>query len=319
MLQFNHFGQPPVNPIRKFWQTYTTFPDRIFVMLVSFGVIVTVILVAFNQLDFHFTTVPVFATNIPSISITSGILTLAFSTFCLFYGMFIRTKLPRSSTFIWGMGLLFWTVFIDLIWANGLQATPFSPIDNTLVKIDQWMGINTPAMMAWTHNHPHIHHALNFIYDSISLELILIPLSLAIFNARKSLGIFFIAQLFSYFIGGMIYYFFPTMAPSGILHSPYFSLAEHDTSMRFYQVHHFLKVTTAKGGLIAFPSFHVIWAILLTYACIGKKIIFYPMLCYNLILMAATVFLGWHYFTDVTGGFILGLGAIFFAEWVYRQ
>ncbi|MCX7121446.1 MAG: phosphatase PAP2 family protein [Gammaproteobacteria bacterium] len=307
-----------MKPIKKFWQEHTIFPDRVFLMLAAFGIIASATLMTVNQLYFHFTFTPLFATNIPLISLTSGFFSLAFSTFCLIYGITIQNEYPRSSTFIWGMGLFFWTIFINLVWASALQTTPFPPIDDTLVKIDQWMRISTTDLMAWTHTHPHIHHMLNFIYASIILELIFIPITLAIFNARKALGIFFIAQLFSFFIGGAIYYFFPTMAPSGVLHSPYFSLAEHDTSMRFYQVHHFLKVTSAKGGLIAFPSFHVVWVILLTYACVNKKIIFWPLLCYNLILIASTVFLGWHYATDVIGGFILGIGAIVFAEWVYR-
>lgn len=305
-----------IKSARYFFKQYTTFPDRVFLALIAYGFIFGVVLIFLNKLDFHFTTVLLFMTHIPSINWLKTIGLFIFGTIFLFYGMYIREESPRSSTFIWGLGLFFWSVFVNLVCTNGLQSTPFPPIDDTLVKIDQWIGINTPAIMAWTHNHPHIHHMLNTFYDILTLELLFIPIFLALFNARKAIGVFFIAELSSFFVGGAIYYFFPTMAPSGVFHSPYFSIAQHDTSLRFYQVHHFIQCTAADGGLIAFPSFHVIWAILLANACRAKKIFFYPMICLNIIIIASTVLLGWHYFADVIAGFILAFGGIIFAEWV---
>ena len=68
--------------------------------------------------------------------------------------------------------------------------------------------------------------------------------------------------------------------------------------------------------MIAFPSFHVTWAILLTYACRAKKIFFYPVALYNLILIISTVLLGWHYAMDVIGGVVLAIAGIAAGEWV---
>ncbi|EKD77869.1 MAG: hypothetical protein ACD_42C00141G0001, partial [uncultured bacterium] len=165
--------------------------------------------------------------------------------------------------------------------------------------------------------HPFVHSIFHFTYESLVFELLGIPILLTIFGAQKQLGIFYIAQLSSLFIGNFIYYFYPTMAPSGVFHSPYFTAAQHDTSLRFYDVHHYIKFTTTEGGLIAFPSFHVVWAILLTNCCRAKKIFFYPVAIFNIVLIISTVFLGWHYFTDVIGGIVLAIIAIMFANWVY--
>jgi membrane-associated phospholipid phosphatase len=200
--------------------------------------------------------------------------------------------------------------------ANGVQTTPCTPIDPLLVTIDRWMGINTTTLKSWTHKHPDFHYLFNAIYEKLAFEIIAILFFLTVFNRRRELSVFYIAQMSSMIIGCAIYYFFPTMAPSGIIHSPYFSHAQHDTSLRFYQLHHFLKITSQDGGLIAFPSFHVIWAILLTNTCRAWKIIFYPVACFNSILIISTVFLGWHYATDVIAGFVLAIAAILFANWV---
>ena len=305
--------------ITVFFQKYTTFLDRLFLSFVALGLLLTGLLFSLNTFDFHFTMVSFFPDHLPKISLLQGAFTFLLGFIFLFYGLYIRFESPRSSTFLWGIGLFFWAAYINFVFANALQATPFPPIDHELIKIDQWMGINTPAIMAWTYNHPFFHRVFNFTYDFIAIELVAIPVTLALCNARRALGLFFIAQFFAFFIGCAIYYFFPTMAPSGVFNSPYFSPAQHDTSIRFFEVHHYLKVTASDGGLIAFPSFHVVWAILLTYACRGKKIFFYPVACFNLILIASTVFLGWHYFTDVIGGFVLAIGAIVFAEWAYKK
>lgn len=299
--------------IHAFSRNYATFPDRLFIMFITTGTVLGSLLSLLNDLEFHYTTVLLFVTHITNISWVNATLTVFFGTFFLLYGLYIREESPRSSTFILGLGFFSWTLFTNLIFVNGLQATPFPPIDHLLVTIDQWMHINTPAIMAWTHHHPPIHHALNFIYMSLICELVGIPILLSIFETNQSLCVFYISILIAMFLGGVIYYFFPTMAPSGVFHSPYFSIMQQDTSLRFYEVHHFLKVSTSEGGLIAFPSFHVIWAILLTYPWRNRKIIFYPLACYNVILIASTVLLGWHYFTDVIGGIIVAAVSVLFA------
>ncbi|PIZ04659.1 MAG: hypothetical protein COY58_02590 [Gammaproteobacteria bacterium CG_4_10_14_0_8_um_filter_38_16] len=305
--------------VTSFYKAHVTFSDRIFLAFVTFGLISGISLLLLNRFDFHYTAIPLFLPNVPFLSIIQVVLSLLFGCALLIQGMYTRLLSPRSSCFMLAMGFFFCALLINLLFATALQSTPFPPIDQTLAKIDQWMGIDTPSIMAWTHHHPHLHHLFQTAYHSLILQLILSPFLLGLFNTRKSLSVFFIAEVSTFLIGGFIYYFFPTTAPSGIFHSPYFSIAQHDTSMRFYDLHHFLKVPTDKGGLIAFPSFHVVWAILICYAWINKKIIFYPLVFFNLIVIASTVFLGWHYFTDVIGGGVLAIAGIVFAEWAWKK
>lgn len=305
--------------LKNFFKQHVLFSDYIFMALIAIGFLFSVILFSLNDFDFHYTTITLFAGYITSLSWIKCIFAIILAFIFYFYGLSIRHLYPRSATFIWGVGLYFWTLMLNVFLTNGLQATPFSPIDNTLVKWDQWIGINTPALMAWTYAHPHLHKLFVHAYDFLGYELAFIPLVLMMCNARKAMVIFFIAELSSFLIGALIYYFFPTMAPSGVFHNIRFSAAQYNTSLRFYEVHHFLKIHSTEGGLIAFPSFHVIWAILLTNAVRAKKLFFYPLACVNATLIAATVFLGWHYFVDVIAAAILALLAIAFAEYVYRR
>lgn len=304
--------------IRRFYQNHMTLIDRVFAGLIIAGLLSSGALLLLNDLDFHYPTMLLFATHVTSISWLQATGITLLGLIFLFYGMFIQIESPHASTFIWGVGLFFWCALTNIIVVNSIQSTPFSPIDNTLEKIDQWMGVDTPALMSWTYHHPSIHQILHKVYNSLMIELLGIPVLLTIMCARKSLVIFYLALFITLYVGCAIYYFFPTMAPSGILHSPYFSAAQHDTSLRFYDVHHYIRATTTEGGLIAFPSFHVIWAVLLTNACRSKKIFFYPMIIFNLVLIASTVLLGWHYLTDVFGGVILAIIGIIIAEWIFQ-
>lgn len=302
-----------------FYRHHMNFADRIFVGLIAFGLIVGAGLNLLNDVDFHYPTILLFATHVTSISWVQAVIVTFLGFIFLFYGMFIQAESPRASTFIWGMGLFFWCALTNIIICNGIQSTPFPPIDSYLVKMDQYMGVNTPALMSWTYHHTDIHRVLHAVYNYLIIELLGIPTILTIFCARKQLTIFYIAMFSTLYVGCIIYYFFPTMAPSGILHSPYFSTAQHDTSMRFYDVHHYIHTTVTDGGLIAFPSFHVVWAILLTNACRAKKIFFYPVALFNLILIISTVLLGWHYVTDVIGGMVLAIAGLIFANWVWKR
>lgn len=315
--------------MRRPQSLFYTFLNRInYTDYALFYLIITILLTAFtfilvNTLDFHYPS----GISLGNQQIDWQSLNLFFwnaigpSLAFLFYGIYIRETYPHAATFLWGTGFLPLCLLTSMIIGGAIQTTPFSPIDLSLVKIDHFFGINTPLLMAWTHAHPRLHHLLTDVYYSLALELFAVPILLTILCQRKPLTLFYLAQLSCILIGTCLYYFFPTMAPSGVLHSPYFTAAQKGTSLHFYELHHYLKNTVdqAKSGLIAFPSFHVIWAILLTNALRSIKPLFYPAIIWNSILIVSTVLLGWHYFADVVGGVVIACVGILFANGVYAK
>jgi len=297
--------------IQLFFTRYVTFPDRVILTLLLIGASITATL---NALNYFYWQLPAsnWGYELPLLGVGAVMI------FFIAWGMYVKDISPRGSTALWGCGFYFWSFLITTAMTQSVQATPFSPIDAQLVKADAWFGVDLPMLMAWTHAHPFLHHWLTKIYYSMVTELLLIPIILICLNARRTLSIFFIAILTSFFVGALIYYFFPTMAPSGIFHSPYFTKAQYHTSDAFFQVHHHLKITASDGGLVAFPSFHVIWASILTYCCRIKKYFFYPALIFNTLLILATLLLGWHYLMDVLTGIALAMIAIYIAETILK-
>ena|SRR3990167_10972140 len=242
---------------------------------------------------------------------------------CIFalsiFAVYVQRASPFPAYVIQTYGMIFAAALSFEILVTGIQYTPFPTIDLFLVKVDQFLGFSTPALISWTAKHSVIKEIFTIAYNFLGIELIAIPFLLPFFKNKEALSVFFMAILIAFLVGTTIYYFFPTASPVSVLHSQYFSADEHDTSLKFYQIHHYKTTITDGGGMIAFPSFHVIWAIILTYATKTKRWLFIPLMVVNAVLIVSTLFLGWHYLTDVFAGFILAGASIATANFIYHR
>jgi len=68
-------------------------------------------------------------------------------------------------------------------------------------------------------------------------------------------------------------------------------------------------------GLVSFPSFHTILALLLIYVMRGTGIFFIITLVWNIGIITTTPFDGAHYLVDIIAGGLVMLGAIHFIRW----
>jgi hypothetical protein len=209
-----------------------------------------------------------------------------------------------------------------LILTAGIQVTPFAAVDHQLLHFNQMLGFNQKHFMALIHSYPLLHSILMAAYSSLTYQLLILPLLMAYLMREREVKVFLLAMLIVYPIGGLIYYFFPTTTPSVVIHSPYFIDDQYIEFLRFYQVHHHLKLTVdayAGTGLITLPSFHVIWSIFLTYMVRNKKWLFYPLLVWNSFLILSTVALGCHYLIDVIVAAIIAVGVLSVTEYLYYR
>lgn len=188
---------------------------------------------------------------------------------------------------------------------NAVQLTPFPPIDQAIVTLENYFHIQLKEVLVWTHNHPQLMQILVTIYDSLPYQMSIIPLILIFSYRIQLLREYYFLLLCTTLLGFSFYYFFPTTAPASIIDSPLFSQAQQDTGLKFNQLHHYIIPITNDGGLIAFPSFHTIWAILCVYLLQEWVIPCLFLLGINILLLFSCVLLGWHYPSDILGGFIV--------------
>lgn len=236
------------------------------------------------------------------------------------YAIHVRDHSPHLAYVIKILAFYFLITLVVGIYDTGIQYAPFPRIDTLLVNADQHLNFNTVALIDWTSAHKFIKKCLGYSYDSLYLQLPLLLPFLAILKEKKSVNYFLVAIVISTIIGGMMYYFFPTGGPASVLHSRHFITEEHATYTKFFAVHHHIPLSHYKmglmsaGGLIAFPSFHVVWAVLLSYLCINRKWLFYPVALLNLVMIASTLLLGWHYLIDVIAGVLLAWVSLYGAQ-----
>lgn len=192
-----------------------------------------------------------------------------------------------------------------IIFSTGaIQYTPFKVIDNEIVTVEHYLHLHLESIISWTNSHSLVHLIAGITYDSLEGQIIFLPILVIIARQYDVAYEFCFLVLTTWLIGASIYFFFPTAGPASVIDSPYFELSQRATGLKFWQLHHYIQPTSADGGLIAMPSFHVIWAWLLVYLLRPWRFAFSLLLVINSTMMASCVLLGWHYFLDVAGSFI---------------
>ncbi|MFI5345988.1 MAG: phosphatase PAP2 family protein [Elusimicrobiota bacterium] len=222
-------------------------------------------------------------------------------------GLWIREREPRKAFALIDGGYYALVMIASAALVTGIQYTPFPPIDATLARWDAALGYDTVAVLARVAAHPHLRFVLNRAYESTDLLLFLAPLPALWKDDRRVLRVYLHAVVYTFLAGSLFYYFFPSSGPASFFQSPHFLPVQRATSMKFIQVHARLPVTTYLGGMIAFPSFHVAWSVLVTYAALPDRRLFRAAAAWNALVIASTVILGWHYVVDVPSGILLAV------------
>lgn len=199
-----------------------------------------------------------------------------------------------------------------------LLDTPHVLIDKQLAQFDQVLGFDFPAFLKWFCRYPFAQKFFQFFYGSL-IWLILASFFVAPLVAQqKTRDLTMMLYVFTFLIGMIIYYFWPAIGPFYAYPQLHYSSAElavlHEVlAVRDHQmIHMFL------GGIISFPSFHVIWALIGAYAFKDKKYLYIPALFWAILIMVSTLTTGWHYLADVLAGTLLMVLALAFVKVIYN-
>lgn len=237
----------------------------------------------------------------------------------LFWGAFFSSSwlkmFPRAAYLLKSYCLYFLAFFAFLVMLNGVQYTPFPTVDIFLGAADHVLNIQEPLLMNWAYAHPILLTILKMAYNSLIFQWLLMPLILFILRKKQQFHFYLVTSLLAYLIGAAIYYFFPSIGPASIYSDKHFTQAQIDTVVNFKEIHQYLMVTTFDGGMIAFPSFHVLWSVITVYTLRKTPAAFFaPILVLNVIAIVATLFLGWNYAIDILCGIFVGLISIYIAH-----
>lgn len=211
----------------------------------------------------------------------------------------------------------FVTSFIVLMYAVATLARPL--VDRQLAAFDAWCGITAPAMRQWADVHPLFNLLLNFAYDTLLYQTALVLIVLGLGNDRAALEKFLVSFMLAAMISLGLFAIFPADGPFVTYgFAPSLDQAQfldHFRAMR--EGTRTLATYRGAEGLITFPSFHVAWAIVITWSLRRRRRpLFVGVLALNLLVVASTMTTGWHYFADVLGGAAVATAAIAVASFL---
>ena len=180
--------------------------------------------------------------------------------------------------------------------------------DSAFAGIDRSLGFNVPALMEWAARCGWAGTLLNKSY-ALLLPLLLLAIFLPALAGRERLNpqnsSLRIASLlrsrFRYLRSSLLsdlraIYHFPARPDQRQCESLLLALRGSGA---------FLVMPGQDAGIMCFPSFHVIWAVLSVRALWGFRRLRVPVSVLAGLISASTMTTGWHYFVDVLGGLVV--------------
>lgn len=173
--------------------------------------------------------------------------------------------------------------------------------DDLFVNMDHALGFSVPGIMAWMSKHRSVSVVLNDSYPLLTYLIVSAALVPALAGKREAAQRFLIAVTISFLIAVPVFTLLPGIGPW---------VGYHFTASADQKVCEAAIMALRSGsesrpnGIICFPSFHVIWAILSAVALWSIKPLRVPSSILAVLIVASTVTTGWHYVSDVLAGFV---------------
>jgi membrane-associated phospholipid phosphatase len=205
-------------------------------------------------------------------------------------------------------------------------ALPFPFQDTNLLAIDNALGIDRHAYIDFFSRRPWLYNAVTLAYFTLMPQFVFVPLVLFFKNQPQRLQQFAFAAGVSLLVTVAISVFTPSITTIYLdlglpLHAeiprPLYTPVPTLQALRSgapYWID-----LGALEGLISFPSFHTVGALLFIWALWTVPYVRWIALAINAGLIAATPFIGAHYFIDLAGGAIVALLAIAAAHQLNRR
>jgi len=231
-------------------------------------------------------------------------------------GYFICLAAPLTLVAYWqarqrldmreGALALMWavTVLFSVLLAVDVCGRADMPLqDANLVRIDQALGVNVPALAQWA-----VHHALGRAINATYSLLVsfLLPLAIlapALFGRWIAARELVAGNLVATIIGFAAFAAFPAIGPWYGYHLPPPGPGQAACQAELLLLRAPGAFSPHTAGIVCFPSFHVVWAMLCARALSTFRLLRIPVTLFAGVIVLSTLTTGWHYFVDVLGGF----------------
>jgi PAP2 superfamily len=214
-------------------------------------------------------------------------------------------RFPKAVEILFYVSLYHIFVFFSIQLTYHCIAVGYTLQDKALYRADAAIGFDWLSWANFLSAHPLLLKLTNWGYTSYAWQpLVIMPL-LAILKPRKGNAELFLSLLFAMVLTLIITAFVPAIGPADALGF------RPEPAPVIRALHASPTAQTLKYmGVVTFPSFHTIMAILFTFACRDMRFTFPAAVCLNLIMLVSVPHSGDHYLVDMIAGAIVAVTAI---------
>lgn len=177
--------------------------------------------------------------------------------------------------------------------------------DAVFGRVDQALGVSVPAIAAWADHHwlgAVINRSYPWLLPLLAVSCFAPPLLGKMKQARE----FLLGNLIAFAVGVPLFALLPAVGPWYYYHlAPNPAQASCWAQLLSLRLPGPYLFQDQAAGVVCFPSFHVVWAILCAAALWGFRPLRIPVALLSAMIIASTLTTGWHYFSDVLGGIVV--------------
>ena len=230
----------------------------------------------------------------------------------------LATVLTSASDFFYSLTQLL-LIVPPMITLSYLAASLNLPlVDGALMRVDETLYYDWPAVSAWTSSHPWLLTTLLVAYMTILWQPFLVLFVTSVNRPGSANSEFIWAFLLSAFIASVISGVLPALGYEGVIGAP------HIDVLREIRAGAWTTLDINKvDGIVTYPSFHAALGVVFIYGTWRIRWAFWIFLPLNIVLIISTPTVGGHYLVDVIAGILVAAVAIALTRriraWTARQ
>ena len=214
-------------------------------------------------------------------------------------GILYSRRSPRLSAAMQVLAL--WTAFtlLGVVLSYLCGRSPCALQDATFARLDRSLGFDWLAWLKWTRAQPGLATLLGLAYDSLLLQAAVTGVTLALADDRRRLADFFWVAFAACLVTSLVSFLLPAL---GLSVAYGIKPAWLDNLELLRSSRPIVISTATMTGVIQFPSYHTVLAILLIRAWGGRGCISAAVAGLDLLMIVSTLSIGGHYLVDDVGG-----------------
>ena len=191
-----------------------------------------------------------------------------------------------------------------LIYLAASAGAAFPMRDDTLEYFDSMLGFDWYSVSYWLNKHPLLDGFLLRTYTSLNIQTPLVLAFGSVLHPGQRNSEFIALSLVSILITLLVFLFIPAVGMIGKYNTDFLvRLLDIRAGTSFMDYNY-------TSGIITFPSYHTVLAILIPFAARYRCWSLLPALLVNIIMLASTSPDGGHYLVDILAGALVALTSI---------